>query len=271
MRGVLKRARRKAGMTWGRLTYTLRPSPDYLIIGAQKCGTTSLYYHLARHPEVKPARFMEIHFFDRHYRRGPRWYRSHFPRCGPGDTSRDSRGFICGEATPDYLTDPGVPERVMRTVPAAKLIVLLRNPTARAYSHYRHDVRRGRARETFEKEVAAELKSPVTQAPDEVPESRSYLRAGMYAIHLARWLAVFPRKQLLVIRSEDYFRETDLVEQTVLPFLGLSNHQMGPPPLCNAGPHAAMPGALRDLLAGYYEPYNLRLQELCGSHLQWHD
>src|SRR5687768_13237463 len=108
---------------WRVETAHLRRLPDFLIIGAQRGGTTSLYRYLTEHPEIDPAVRKEIHFFSRHHEQGLDWYRAHFPR-------RDESSLV-GEASPNYLVHPDVPARVAAALPRVKLIALLRNPVDR--------------------------------------------------------------------------------------------------------------------------------------------
>ena len=93
--------------------------PDFLILGAQRGGTTSLFASLAAHPEVAPPKEREIHFFNLNYWRGSRWYRRKFRR-RPGEVS--------GESSPYYLFHPHAPPRVAADLPSAKFVVLLRDP-----------------------------------------------------------------------------------------------------------------------------------------------
>ena len=86
-----------------RTTSRWRTLPDYLIIGAQKAGTTSLYDYLQSSPDIRPALTKEVHFFDRNFQRGPAWYRAHFP------LSSATRDWVTGEASPYYLLHPRVP------------------------------------------------------------------------------------------------------------------------------------------------------------------
>src|SRR5687768_14227353 len=102
--------------------------PDFLIIGAQKCVTTYLYRTLVEHPLVLPALRKEVHFFDNGYRRGLAWYRGYFPVRAGAD--------ISGEASPYYFFHPHAPRRIKECVPGVKLILLLRHPVMRAYSHF---------------------------------------------------------------------------------------------------------------------------------------
>src|SRR5437899_5084217 len=117
---------RNALWTYGRLTSFARPLPDFLIIGAQKAGTTALYAYLRRHPNVTGPPWKEVSFFDRHYARGERWYRGNFPNV------LLTRGRLVGEAGPSYLFHPLAPDRIAALVPRARLITLVRDPVDRA-------------------------------------------------------------------------------------------------------------------------------------------
>ncbi|MDJ0598249.1 MAG: sulfotransferase [Crocosphaera sp.] len=105
--------------------------PDFVIIGVQKCGTTTLERNLSKHPEIymteycHPGSSREVHFFDTNYKKGADWYRSLF---------RDSNGRICGEKTPKYITNKLYMERLYSTIPDAKLIISLRDPVKRLIS-----------------------------------------------------------------------------------------------------------------------------------------
>ena len=108
------------------------PLPDFVVIGTQKGGTSYFYRLLTEHPLVSRAAAKELHFFDNKFAEGVRWYR----RCFSEGKLVDGQRTITGEASPSYLFDPQVPERMARIVPNARLIALLRNPVDRAYSHY---------------------------------------------------------------------------------------------------------------------------------------
>ena len=115
-------------------TNWIRLLPDFIIIGTQRGGTTSLYSYLASHPSVGPASTKEVHFFDNKYTKGLAWYRAHFPSAIEKYYAEhiQKRKFITGESSPYYLFHPHVPKRVAKDVPHAKFIVLLRNPVDRA-------------------------------------------------------------------------------------------------------------------------------------------
>ena len=126
-----------------RVTARHRMLPTFIIIGAQRAGTTTLFFYLRSHPDIegpKPADSSvswpkELHFFDEHFAKGVDWYRAFFPLERSRARARaEGHDLITGEATPYYLFHPLVPERVATTVPDVRLIVLLRDPIERAYS-----------------------------------------------------------------------------------------------------------------------------------------
>ncbi|MGH3138604.1 MAG: sulfotransferase, partial [Gaiellales bacterium] len=127
-----------------------RPLPDFLIIGAQRCGTTSLYRYLEKHPQVIGAAPSKgVHYFDVHHERSLRWYRAHFPTRRRRD--RAGGGAVTGEASPYYVFHPHGPDRVRAAVPNVRLILMLRDPVIRAFSQYQQEYARGfEDAETFE-------------------------------------------------------------------------------------------------------------------------
>jgi hypothetical protein len=217
------------------LTGRYRTMPDALVIGAQRCGTSSLYKHLGRHPNAAPSLRKEVDYFTIDHAKGERWYRAHFPlELRRRLARRRGRPFVTFEATPDYLFDPRAPERVKRQLPDVKLIVLLRDPVSRAVSHYHHNVRHGLEPLDIAGALEAEddrLDGAYEEVLDD-PDSRaldlrrySYVGRGRYAEQLARWRALFPPEQMLVVRSADLFDPARDGFGHILDFLGLPRWQ----------------------------------------------
>ncbi|QBD81743.1 sulfotransferase [Ktedonosporobacter rubrisoli] len=270
------------------LTSSLRLMPDFLIIGTQKGGTTSLYSYLIEHPNIISARMKEVHFFDQHFRKGPAWYQGHFPtRVHKSYVERMRKEvFITGEGSPEYLFYPHPAQKVAALLPNVKLIALLRNPVDRAYSQYRHNIRWGH--ETFSFEDALNLEEERTREGrarvqiDPNYHSFSYQRAaylarGIYAEQLERWLNLFPRERMLIIRSEDFYRDSSAIYKEVLAFLGVSvfeprSLQLGYKAYNkskDSDAPAKMDPALRKRLVAYFEPHNQRLYKLLGRNFAW--
>jgi hypothetical protein len=253
----------------------MRTLPDFLIIGAQKCGTTFLYQLLVQHPRVKSSFLKEVHYFDLNFGKGNNWYRSNFPL-----QVRNNRKYITGEASPYYLFHPHAARRASAVVPGAKLLVLLRNPVDRAYSHYQHQLKRvtGEARETltFEEAIAAEesiLPAEVNKMIDNEyyqslgHRTRSYLSRGKYLDQLLVWMRFFPRGQMLVLKSEDLFDDTTNAWERVLNFLALPHWAPETYSIPNKREYSSLDPLVRQRLDEYYKPHNQRLYEYLGMDI----
>jgi hypothetical protein len=263
---------RNAIWTYGRATAKLRPLPDFLILGAQKAGTTALYAYLRRHPAITGPSWKEVSYFDRHYARGPSWYRGNFPNL------LRARGELVGEASPSYLFHPLAPQRVKELLPEALLVALVRNPVDRALSHYNHEVALGREPLSFEDALAAEedrlqgedarLRADPRYFSSEW-WSHTYKARGRYAEQLDHWLEVFPREQLLLLPSEDLLGEPERAHAQVLEFLGAPPHRLNTYPRVFERQYEGMKPETRAKLADYFAEPNRRLYELLGRDLAW--
>ncbi len=254
--------------------------PDFVIIGARKCGTTFLYHLLTQHPHIEPAALKEVHFFDALYEEGVEWYRQNFPT----PRWKDGRTTITGEASP-HIAYPLAPERVAEVVPRARLIALLRNPVDRAYSRYQQMVRRGRITRSFE-EVVEREKAMLLKAPQSGEDREEYLAEvressedwiqalykGLYVEHLARWSEFFDREQMLILKSEDFFTRPQEILQQVFGFLDLPEWEPDPSEFerkRNARKYEKMNPETRRSLEEFFEPHNKRLYEYLGRDLGW--
>jgi hypothetical protein len=255
--------------TYGRATAAARPLPDFLILGAQKAGTTALYAYLRWHPQITGPSFKEVSFFDRHYARGERWYRAHLPI---------RRSGIVGEASPSYLFHPLAPERVARMLPDARLIAVLRNPAERAFSHYQHEVALGREPLGFDEALAQEDErmegelERMTRDPSYFSYpwwNYTYASRGRYAEQLERWFSVFPRNQLLVVLSDDLAADTAGTYGRVQDFLGVERHELESFPRIFERRYEQMSPAARAALEQQFGEENRRLAELLGRELPW--
>jgi hypothetical protein len=231
--------------------------PDFVIIGAQKGGTSFLYHLLTRHPLVEPAARKELHFFDHpeYFDHGAEWYRRCFPRLSAEDGQRS----ITGEATPYYLFDPPVAKRMAEIVPKARLIALLRNPIDRAFSHYQMQVKRGTEPRTFEEAIEQ--------------QDSSYMSRGIYVDQLLRWFEFFGKEQMLILKSEDFFERPVETLKVVLTFLDLPDWQPEASELQqrrHSGTYTQkMDPSTRQRLEAYFEPYNQRLYECLDVDFGW--
>lgn len=269
-----KRAVTRLLRGYGMATSPLRAMPDFLLIGAKRCGSTSLFTYLMEHPDVAtlfPAAEGRkgTHYLDRHSQRSLAWYRSHFP------VRRAGRTY--GEASTYYFAHPWSAQAAAALVPNARIIALLREPATRAFSQYRDEFKNGNETLSFTAALAAE---PARLAPEVermqldrhyysfVHEHLAYAAWGRYAEHLGRWMSFFPAEHVLVLRSEDMFSEPEAVYRRCTDFLGLAPYQ---PAFRrhNAAPESQADTAALRGLREYYAPHNARLAELLPSAPSW--
>lgn len=247
-----------------------RSLPDFLVIGAQRSGTTTLYDYLASQPGVRRPVRKEIHYFAAHYGRGLSWYRAHFPIA-----LRADRRWLTFECTPYYLLHPLVPMRVKSDLPDVKLVVLLRDPVDRFLSQYRMNVERGIEVRPLAAVVAAERAQghAEIEAGSNSPEHRnfSYLARGRYVEQLQRWFAQFPRASFHLIDFDDLVEQPRPTLEQACDFLGLTA------PTMDAALHSgyrtgrSAAGPAVEGLRAYYETYDKQLSELVERTFRWQE
>jgi hypothetical protein len=292
MSDVRRRLRRAAGRVsrdrrFRRATSRARLLPSFIIIGAQRAGTTSLHDHLCHHPDVvEPtaakedvAWRKELHFFDDRFWRGLGWYRSCFPLVTSRFVARRCGGdLVAGESTPSYLFHPAVPARIAETLSTVRLIALLRDPIERAYSHYQLMRRKGLEDLPFEEALAAEEERLAGEEERILADPRygshhyrhhSYVLRGLYAEQLERWFAHFPRERMLIIRAEDFFADPAGIYAEVLRFLGLRPWELSTYVRRNRASYAPIDPELRARLEERFAEPNARLARLLGSSFSW--
>jgi hypothetical protein len=269
----VRRLAARASHASGRATSGLRLDPTFLIMGAQRCGTTSLYAALSQHPGVAPAvLYKEVHYFDTSYLRGRGWYRAHFP------LAATARGRITGEASPYYLFHPLAPQRIAGDLPGAKLIVMLRDPVERAHSGWVHETTMGFETEPFDRaldleperldgEVERIVADPAYNSFSH--QHHSYLGRGRYAEQLERLFETFPREQVLVMHSSSFFTDPGAEYERVVDFIGLRRWQPPKFERQNARPRSKVPADLRRRLDRYFEGPDERLARLLGETPSW--
>ena len=274
-----RRWRRHRPPLWRILTAPFRVLPDFLVIGAQKGGTTSLFDDLVQHPSVICPYTKEAQFFNRRLR-CTLCYRGYFPSRYMVWRARRRIGqpVLTGEATPEYLFHPAVPARVHRLLPRARLVVLLRDPIARAFSHYQHMRRAGNEPLGFEEAIAAEpkrlkgLQELAEKAPlTELTALQHYScgARGIYVTQPRRWLTYYSREQVFIGFSEELFESLRTVFDRVCRFLGLEQWAPRFRVSNSGGYREAISEQTRERLTAFYAPYNRELENLLGCPVPW--
>jgi O-antigen/teichoic acid export membrane protein len=276
----IRAAARSAIRSYGMATAGSRPLPEFLVIGTKRGGTTSLAAYLHDHPDVAPmfprqAVPKGVRYFDDHFERGTRWYRSHFPSRW---ARRGSPPKIAGEATAHYLFDPRAPARAAELVPDARILVLLRDPVERAFSHHRERTRQGVERLSFDDALRAEDERLDGELEHMVADPRyvsfnrehfSYRSQGCYVEYLPAWIERFGRERVLVIVSEDLYDDPAREYHRALAFLRLRPHD----PVYEAHNYRPLTSRMdlraREELDAFFAPYTRELERFLGVELPW--
>lgn len=265
----------------GRATSGRRALPSVLVIGGQRCGTTSMYKALVQQPQVfRPVWRKGIHYFDVSYDRGLDWYRSHFPlaRSLARAEAQHGAAAFCFESSPYYMFHPLASTRIAATLPGVRLVVLVRDPIERAYSAHAHELARGfetlpfaEALAAEEDRLAGEAEHMVTHPGYVSPAHRhqAYRSRGEYAPQLDRLARQLGRDRIKVVDSHRFFADPEPVYGDLLRWLGsrvvvptvFERH--------NARPRLPMDEALRRRLDEHFAPFDDQLTEWLGGPPSW--
>ncbi|MEV0998225.1 sulfotransferase [Nonomuraea sp. NPDC050202] len=280
---TMKRSVLSLSRATGRFTSGARLLPAFLIMGAQRCGTTSLYRALAQHPLLlKPVLHKGVHYFDVAYWRGMAWYQAHFPlRVGAALLHhRYGMRAQAYESSPYYLFHPLAGERIAADLPGVKVIVLVRDPVERAVSAHAHELARGFETESHF-EYAVELEAQRLAGAEELLRGspfalhhshrhHAYLARGRYADQLERLEPLVGRERILVLDSHRFFAEPEPVYDRVLDFLGVPH--LGYPAFERHNGRALprrVPQVLARALRDHFEAYDARLARWLGGEPSW--
>jgi hypothetical protein len=245
-----------------------------VVVGAQKAGTTQLFACLVRHPQCLGGRAKELQYFSKRRDRPISWYRSQFPLT----RTVIKAGGLCLEATPSYLPSPPALRMMGQVLPDAKVVVLLRDPVARAFSHYQHY----RTRRLDQREFPEVVRQQIAQSPYQPvrgaavgPDAAAmleYVYRGYYALQLEVLFEQYPRERVLIIDSAELFDDTNAVCQQVFDFVGLDHHDVPPRKIHNRGYYRErIDPATAELLREHYRPHDKLLVELVGRRFRWMD
>jgi Sulfotransferase domain len=196
------------------------PLPNFIIVGAPKAGTTSIYAYLKRHPEVFMSERKEPHYFSR-FTVDPEFDNFRSPVRDPDEYRelfRGSEGYkAIGEASSSYLSDEHAAMSIKSEIPHAKIVISLRNPVQRAYSHYLMELREGREARSFQDALAADQ----ARAERGWGVSAQYVELGLYSEQVRRYISIFGRSNVLIVLFEDLSRDTAAVMHQVAEFLNI--------------------------------------------------
>jgi hypothetical protein len=289
---VVKRVIQTCSQTYRRATGFTRVMPDFLIIGGQRCGTSSLYYYLTEQHGISSAATKEVHYFDDFYARGISWYRAQFPARMYKNYVEHirKRHFLTGEASPYYIFHPHAPRRIAEVLPNVKLILLLRNPIDRAYSQHWLEVKGSYETLPFESAIQSEQSRIAGEREKMLSDEHyhslkhrryTYLTRGIYMDQIEYWMNYFPKQQFLFLKTEDLYTNPASVVRQTLEFLGVPDEEIDTdreykkykvPSKTGYRTKDSAPSMnpeTRKFLVEYFKPHNARLNEFLGRDLEW--
>ena len=265
----------------GSATAGRRQLPSFILVGAQRAGTTSLFRALMSHPLIYSANYHKgVNYFDVNYARELSWYQGHFPTTA--FLRKRSRGMagepITFEASGYYMFHPLAAERMAHRLPEVRILAMLRDPVERAYSAHKHELARGYETEPFERALELEDARLAGQEDRMLADAdyqsfshrhHAYVRRGQYAEQLLRLRQNFSPDRVHVIESESFFEQPENTYAQVLDFLGL-------PPILpdrfdrwNGRPSSPMPDATRIRLREHFSSHDRSLAALLGRDPAW--
>lgn len=262
------------------LTASSRLEPDFILVGGQRCGTTSLFRAFEQHHQiVRPTFNKGINYFDVNYSRGHRWYRAHFPlRLSAKRQVGAGNSFVSFEASGYYIFHPLAAERIAKDLPAVKIVAMLRDPVERAFSAWKHECARGfdnvsfeEAVETEEKRTRGERDRMIADAQYESYAYRhySYVARGHYSAQLGEYYRRFPHSSIHVMYSESFFTDPNAEFAKLTDFLGVEHPDRIVFDRHNARPSGPMPGQTREILSEVYALEADALEEMVGHRPPW--
>lgn len=277
----------RVGYNWansavGRFDAKQRTLPNFLVVGTQRGGTTSLFAYLLRHELIfGPRRSKGVHYFDTHYRRDALWYRAHFPRRSSIERLANLHGVTpaVGEGSPYYMFHPTIAARVAELMPECRIVMVLREPLDRAMSHHNHEVKRGFETlslvEAFDAEsarLAGELVR-LTSDPTYVSKEHvhhAYIGRSQYADQIERFSKLFGRDRVLVLDSAMLKSDPESSVRRVTEFLGLPAIAGGDYPLYNQRERDPVSPELRERYGHLFDESNEQLRQLLlPGELSW--
>jgi len=261
------------------ITSGTRVLPDFLVIGVGRSATTTLHHNLSKNPCLFSAAYDEIGFFDENFHLGLNWYRSFFPtKSLKNKTIKNNNFFMSYEVTPSYIRKPWVARRIKEILPNVKLIAILRNPVDRTYSHYNMAVNEGNEKRSFEEVIKYDLKQLENFSDSYSKKSDDYFKnvvensfvaRGFYLEQLDIWFKLFPKKQILIIKSEDLANRTTEVVKDIFNFLMLPEYNIKNVSKHRVSDYSKMNSSTRKTLVEFFKPYNKKLYEFLDRDFGW--
>ena len=268
------------------ITSPLRTSPQFIVIGVGRGGTTSLFHYLSQHPCIEGSAYDELGFFDDNFHLGLNWYRSLFPTKFTKNKIEKKYGkFLTYEVTPQYIRRPWVAKRILQTFPKMKFILLLRNPIDRTLSHYylakrtNHKILQDKdGILSFDAIVHRDIESisRFEKGKSDLDENyfrdfieKTFLGRGLYVQFLREWFKVYDKEHFLILSTEELANNTQNTLNKIFKFLKITEFEIPNIQKHNIGKYDPMNDDTRKKLVEFFEKYNQSLYKLLGKDFGW--
>jgi hypothetical protein len=261
---------------WGMATARWRMQPSFIVIGAQRAGTTTLYRLLSEHPDViRPTASKGIGYFDDKYAQGRRWYRGQFPLA-----IGRARSKVAFESSGYYLFHPLAPERIARDLPGVRVVAMLRDPVERAYSAHQHEFARGFDDRPFEEAIELE-KARLDGEVERICTSpgyasyehrhHAYLTRSQYSEQLQRYVDLLGRDRVYIVDADRFFAAPEREFAELQRWLELRPWTPEKVEAWNQRRRDPISAELRAELMRHFEPYDDALAALTGRAPSWRE
>lgn len=258
------------------ITNSFRVLPNFFVIGPGRTGTTSLYYYLDQHPSLSKSAYDELGFFDVNFHLGLQWYRSLFPSILTKFRIKSkTKFFMTYDVTPSYIRRPWVAHRMKKLFPNSKLVIVLRNPVDKTYSHFHLSTKFGETR-TFEEVIDEDMNDILKWNVDKKDDNyfatkveKSKLARGFYIEQIPIWFKLFSKNQILIISSEDLALNTKDTMNHIFQFLNLPKFDIPNTEKVNVSKYLKMNSETRKKLIDYFKPHNEQLYDFLNRKFDW--
>lgn len=255
------------------ITSSFRVLPDFIIIGAKRCGTTTLYENLAEHPCIEKSSHDNIGFFNDNFHLGINWYKSHFVTINKKNEIMKKFGkFATYDVTTSYIRNPELAIKIKTKIPNSKIIAILRNPVDRAFSEYNENKKNKSNIDSFEKIVIEELNEYSKISNNEINliiKKLNLVGKGLYQKQLKKWFEVFSKESILILSTEEFENKPDITYSKIFHFLELPEYQVKNTKKFNKNSYPKMDDKIRKKLEEFFEPHNHDLFNLINQNFDW--
>lgn len=250
-----------------------RTLPNFIVIGVKRCGTTTLYEQLSEHPCIEKSAHDNLGFFNNNFELGLNWYKSHFVTNSKKKQIEKKYGkFATYDVTSSYIQKKQTAENIFKTLPDIKLILILRNPSNRTYSEYNQNIIDENESRDFKELIKKEIEE-IEKTPNGKLEFAldkiNLVKKGIYIKQILPWIEIFPKKQILIISTEELDKKTTETYNKIFKFLGLPKHEIRSGRKYRKGDYKPMDKETRKLLDDFFKQYNDKLYQKIGKDFGW--